>query len=85
MATSLPDDDEVGPGSLMGHVCVYSRIIALLFGVAFTFTLVSFASIGYLPSDNESYWAAVMVAAMNIPVGLVALALLVVCHRQLRT
>lgn len=85
MATSLPDDDQVGPGSLMGHVCVYSRIIALLFGVTLTFTLVSFASILSLPSDEADYWAAVMVAALNIPVVVVALALLIVCRRQLRT
>lgn len=68
----------------MGHVCVYSRIIALLFGVALTFTLASFATISYLPSDHESYWAAVMVAAMNIPVGIGALALLIVCRSKLR-
>lgn len=84
MAKSLPDDEQAegSQESFLGHLCVFARIFALLFGITTIVSLAALVSVIALPPDHESWTAAVLVIVFNGPIAMFSLALLVICARR---
>lgn len=85
MAIELGEDDSESERSLLGYICPYTRIYALVFSVCLVFTLISVASVIYLSPSHESYYTAILTAFLNGTMTAFMVVLLLSCGYYFRT
>jgi hypothetical protein len=64
--------------------CPYARVIVLVFSILLVFVLLALASIAALSPPNDSYYVAIMVVALDVPVLLFLGGLLYLCRQYRR-